>query len=166
MLKAIRKKIIATELDEKQFLLRMDKFCVPYRTTVRGYELSGMFAAKVRKNRFWFARRSFAVLNKDLLENEFLFGKYSVGNDGKVTVAYRIGHRPMFLIPMCLMCLAGVTLLFSGVCDTVLLHAFQTEKILISVSLTAVSLFELLYYPKSQTEALENHLEKICRSEE
>ena len=166
MFSSFRKKKITTELYEKQFLSQLNKLCVPYRAVGRGYELTDVFVAKVRKNRFRFARRSFAVRAKDLLENEFLFGKYSVGENGKVEVTYRIGHRLVFLVPMCLLFFAGAVLLFSGISDTVALHTFPTEKILISVFLIAISLFELLFYPKSQIESLEGHLQKICKPEE
>lgn len=166
MFSSFVKKSITTELDEKQFLSQLNKLCVPYRAVGRGYELSDVFAAKVRKNRFRFARRFFAVRARDLLEDEFLFGKYSVGENGKVEVTYRIGHRLVFLVPMCLLFFAGAVMLFSVISDTVALHTFHAGILFTSVALIAISLFEILYFSKKQTEALEVHLRRICRPEE
>lgn len=160
-----RKKTVCTSLDEKQFLSRLNKLCVPYRVVSRGYEVSGVFVIKIRKNKFWFARRSFGTLNKDNLCNETLFGEYTVGENGKVTVEYRIGYRLPFVIITCIMNIFGISLLTSAIIDIVDTGSAPWGILPIALLIVAASAFEILYYPKKQVQMLLSHLDLICKFE-
>lgn len=155
-------KIIETRISEKQFINRLEGLCRKKAYFDKGYNDKDTFVVKRKDNKFWLGKHYALIGRSDGYANDCLLCRYTVRENGLVSVHYRFGKRITYLIPFIISCALGIPIAISLIYDAIVYADPQWNGILIAVLFLALGLFGLLFRSKKERKLLEKHLFKIC----
>ena len=158
-------KTLNTNLSEKSFLDRLDSMCTKHKPFDDCYSQSNAFVVK-RKAQSFRIGRHFADIpfsRFDGYYKEFIYGKYSLNDTGKVEIKYRFRMEIMFLISNLIICLLAIPVFACLLYDAVFNSIYHWGGLVVTFIFSFIGLFELFMISKKQRAALEEHLLNICR---
>ncbi|MBE6603840.1 MAG: hypothetical protein E7636_05900 [Ruminococcaceae bacterium] len=157
-------KIIETKLNENQFINRLDTFCRKKERFDRGYNDKDLYVIKRNKNKFWMSKHYASVGRTDGYMNTCLYCSYIVNDNGFVSVKYRFGKLPMFLIPFTISLIIGAFIGGGVVIDIALYGNSDWNNVLVTALFWSLGLGGLIIRSPKERRELENYLKKICET--
>lgn len=157
-------KIINTNLSEHEFLNRLNDMCAKHMPFDKGYSQMDVFVVK-RKAQYFRIGRHFADIPLSRFDGyykEFIYGKYTVNDSGKVDVCYRFGTPITFLIPNLIISLLAVPIFVCLLYDAIFYNSYQWGGLIVTFIFSFIGLFDLFIYSKKHRTAIKEHLINIC----
>ncbi len=164
MFPLIHRKTIVTSLTEKQFLNRLNTYCIRRHAFDKCYTQQNVFVSKVRKDRFWIGYHLKDIGRGDGWYLDYIVGRYIVNDSGKIEITYRVGHRFSSMIPYTVLGIVGIPLLLLAILDYIRFHIVSWGQFFISLLFTGIFLYFTFGHSKKAKALLEKHFEKICSS--
>ena len=156
-------KVIETSLNENQFLSRLETFCRKKQRFDVGYNDKDVFVFKRKKNKFWLSKHYAYAGRSDGYMKICIHCSYCVNDRGFVSVKYRFGQRPVFMIPLLIACLVGGFISGWVIFDIVKYGSFDWAEIFVASVFWIFGLGNLLIRSKKDKSELDGQLKKICR---
>lgn len=158
---------IKTDLSEKAFKQRLSDLTMAHTWFDRGYKDRDVFVLKVNKNCFrigYHVKKVGRYGRYDGYRMPFLYGKYSVDADGKISVRYWFGQPFLFLLPSFLMDVLCVPIFLYMLYDLFIHQFAQPIMAYIIVGILSVlGIWTTLCPSKKNRVFLVQHLNRICK---
>ncbi len=154
-------KIIETRLTEQEFLERMEKFCQQKERFDKGYSDRETFVYARKEQKFWLGRHFAHAGRSDGFANDRVNGKYTVSDQGLVTVSYRFGKHPLLMIPHLISFVAGAAIAVPVIDKAIGHEGFYWRAGLFALCFLIFGVIGL-FSSRKEKASQEEHLQYIC----